>query len=127
MVCVCIAIVRVFGVLVFSIPNLEQPLFPMLSGLFGISSLIVSLSEKTVLPQQSFAETIKLEPRIIAKAVGAGTFSGALTGIFLGLAAQAATLASELVGKMGIGMMVLVGGIGTVSSLFFLSDTLFNR
>ena len=35
------------GLLVFSIPNLNQPLFPLLSGLFGFSLLVVSLSQKT--------------------------------------------------------------------------------
>ncbi len=112
----------VFGVVVFSIPNLDQPLFPMLSGLFGISTLLLSLSENTTIPKQEIKETIHVPKIATIKALLAGAFSGALTGIFPGLgAAQAAILAMQLTGNIGnYGFMILVGGIGTVSSLFSL-------
>jgi len=35
----------ILGILVLTMPNLKQPLFPLLSGLFGVSMLIVSLSK----------------------------------------------------------------------------------
>ena len=112
----------IFGVVVFSLPNLEQPLFPMLSGLFGISTLLLSLSENTTIPKQEIKETIHVPKIATIKALLAGAFSGALTGIFPGLgAAQAAIIAMQLAGNIGnYGFMILVGGIGTVSSLFSL-------
>src|SRR3989338_3858742 len=36
----------ILGIIVFSIPNLKDPLLPMFSGLFGISALLHSLSQK---------------------------------------------------------------------------------
>ncbi|MCK4860250.1 MAG: tripartite tricarboxylate transporter permease, partial [Candidatus Omnitrophica bacterium] len=42
----------VLGIIVLTMPNLKQPLFPLLSGLFGISMLIVSLSNKVEIPKQ---------------------------------------------------------------------------
>jgi putative membrane protein len=112
----------VFGVLVFSIPNFKDPLFPMLSGLFGISGLILSLSENTNIPKQEETDTIKIPIVSQAKAMASGVFSGSFTGIFPGLgAAQAAILAMQLTGDIGMhAFMMLVGGIGTVASLFSL-------
>jgi len=111
-----------FGVLVFSIPNFKDPLFPMLSGLFGVSGLLLSLSEASRIPKQEETDTIKIPLKSQAKAMVSGVFSGSLTGIFPGLgAAQAAILAMQLAGNIGThAFMMLVGGIGTVASLFSL-------
>src|SRR3989344_6855732 len=42
----------ILGFIVFGMPNLKDPLLPMLSGLFGVSALLLSLSQKVVLPVQ---------------------------------------------------------------------------
>jgi putative membrane protein len=107
----------VLGILVLNMPNLSDPLFPLLSGLFGTSMLIVSLTQKVKIPKQTFKETIKVEKKSIAKAVGAGTLAGSLTGFFPGLGpAQGAVLASQLTKDIGNhGFMILVGGINTVN------------
>ncbi len=110
------------GIIVLSMPNLEQPLFPMLSGMFGISTLVTSLSNNVKIPKQVISESIKVPKSELGKALGAAVFSGSLTGIFPGLgAAQAAIIGREIVGRMGHhAFMVLVGGINTVNFLFSL-------
>src|SRR3989339_407033 len=40
----------VLGIIVLGLPNLSQPLLPMLSGLFGISTLITSLWQNVKIP-----------------------------------------------------------------------------
>ncbi|MFH1669794.1 MAG: tripartite tricarboxylate transporter permease [Candidatus Woesearchaeota archaeon] len=112
----------ILGLLVLNMPKLDDPLFPLLSGLFGTSMLIFSLSQKVTIPEQSFEETLKIEKQEIAKAVGAGTFAGTLTGLFPGLGpSQGAVLASQLTkGLSEYGFMILVGGIGTVNFVFSL-------
>ena len=42
----------ILGIIVFSIPNMKQPLFPMLSGLFGFSIMLVSLLQKSEIPKR---------------------------------------------------------------------------
>ncbi len=42
----------VLGLAVFGIETLKEPLFPLLSGLFGISTLLTSLAQNTNIPQQ---------------------------------------------------------------------------
>jgi len=110
------------GLIVLNIPNLEQPLFPMLSGLFGISMLLTSLFNNVKIPVQRITEHIKVKKSNMMKALGAGTFAGSLTGLFPGLgAAQAAILGSQLTGNIGMySFMILVGGINTVNFVFSL-------
>jgi putative membrane protein len=112
----------ILGIIVLGMPNLKNPLFPLLSGLFGISGLIISLQQKVKIPQQSVTETIKLKKSELAQAIGAGTVAGSLTGFFPGLGpAQGAVLVSQFFKKMSnYGFMVLVGGINTVNFLFSL-------
>lgn len=110
----------ILGMIVFSIPNLEQPLFPMLSGLFGVSMLLTSLADNAEIPKQEITETIEVSPINKVKAVLAAVFSGSLTGIFPGLgSATAAIIAMQIVGEMGMfAFMILIGGINTVNFVF---------
>lgn len=112
----------ILGLLVLNMNSLEQPLFPLLSGLFGLSILITSLNTKTTLPEQIISETIEVPKKKITKAVSAGTFAGTLTGLFPGLgAAQAAIIGTQLTGNIGSNaFMILVGGVNTVNFLFSL-------
>lgn len=112
----------VLGMIVLSVPNLKQPLFPMLSGLFGISTLVTSLANKVKIPRQDISETIKVSGKEYRKTIFAGTFSGSLTGIFPGLgAAHAAIIGNQITGEMSeSAFIVLVGGINTVNFVFSL-------
>jgi len=112
----------VLGLLTLNMPNLRQPLFPLLSGLFGVSALVISLNQNTKIPKQKISETIFVEPKKKVKAVSAAVFSGSLTGIFPGLgSAQAAIIGMQLVGDIGnYAFMILIGGINTVNFVFSL-------
>jgi putative membrane protein len=112
----------VLGLIVLNMPNLSDPLFPLLSGLFGTSMLVTSLMQKVKIPEQRFDESLVVEKKNIAKAVGAGTIAGSLTGFLPGLGpAQGAVLASQLARDIGdYGFMILVGGISTVNFVFSL-------
>ena len=112
----------VFGIIVLNMPNLKDPLLPMLSGLFGVSVLLLSLSQKVILPAQRVTEQVKVSAKDTAKSVGSGVFSGSLVSIFPGLGpAQAAVLASQIVGEINtFSYLVMVGGINTVSMILSL-------
>ena len=114
----------VLGLIVLvGLPSLNQPLFPMLSGLFGISTLLASLFNRVIVPEQKISESIVLDKKNLIKVLGVGTFSGSLTGLFPGLgAAQAAIIGSEIVGDIGeYSFLVLIGGINTVNFTFSLA------
>lgn len=113
----------VLGLIILNWPNFSQPLFPMLSGLFGVSTLVISLNQNSSIPEQTVTESITVEKGKVARAIGASVFSGSLTGLFPGLgAAQASILGMNLVGKIGdYGFMILIGGINTVNFTFSLA------
>ena len=111
------------GLAVFGMPNLDQPLFAMLSGLFGVSTLLISLKDKNnIPPQESLPDSLVLEKGQIAKPSIVAVFSGALTGIFPGLGgAQAALIGFQLIGNLGnYAFIILVAGINTVGMAFAL-------
>src|SRR3989338_7447562 len=107
----------ILGLIVLTFPNLNQPLFPLLSGLFGISMLIVSLMQKTEIPKQSITDQIRIPKIQSIKAVGAATLTGSLASFFPGLGpAQVAVIGSQILGRLeNYAFLILVGGINTVN------------
>src|SRR3989338_3603903 len=112
----------ILGLIVFGIPNLKDPLLPMLSGLFGVSVLLLSLSQKAVLPAQRATEMVKVKAKDTAKAISSGVFSGSLVSIFPGLGpAQAAVISGQFFKRTDTNSyLILVGGINTVSMILSL-------
>ena len=113
----------VLGLIVLNWQNLEQPLFPLLSGLFGISTLLLSLSENVVLPKQRITEIVKVEKNKTFRAVAGAVVFGSLAALFPGLgSAQAAIIAMQVVGEIGMyGFIILIGGMNTVNFTFSLA------
>jgi len=107
----------ILGLTVLNMPNLKDPLLPMLSGLFGVSVLLLSLTQKVTLPIQRTTEMVRLKAKNLFKALGSGVFSGSLVSIFPGLGpAQAAVVSGQIVGEIDVfSYLVMIGGINTVS------------
>jgi putative membrane protein len=112
----------VLGLFTFALPSLEQPLFPLLSGLFGVSTLMLGLSTRVKIPEQRITEDITIEKGEMVKATAAGVASGGLLSIFPGLGpAQAAILAGQFYKSMSAPIyLVVVGGINTVGMVMSL-------
>lgn len=107
------------GLLVFSIPTLEQPLFPLLSGLFGFSILLISLAQKSVIPTQKLDQPLNLSNKNLVKSVSGATGMGFIAAFLPGFgSSQAAIIATNVVGDIGDeGFLTLVGGINTANML----------
>lgn len=104
------------GLVVLRTDIVAEPLFPMLSGLFGISSLLMSLSSPNAIPPQRLHFELALDWQLF-KAVLAGSFSGFLTSMLPGLgSAQAAVIALLLAGSLSVQhVLVLLGSVNTVN------------
>lgn len=105
------------GYLVLNLQGLRNPLFPLLSGLFGVATLLVSLNESSSLPAQQDFPYTDIEGKRALQALGSGTFSGFVTAVLPGIgAATAAVLSMQITRKLGDhGFMVLMGGISTAN------------
>lgn len=110
------------GVIVFSMPNLSEPLFPMLSGLFGVSGLLISFFENTNIPPQRFSEKINLKTKDLVKAVMGSSIAVFFIQFFPGLGpTQGAVISNQIVrGLKDKGYLALVGAMGTMSVVFSL-------
>ena len=112
----------ILGVIVLGTPNLKEPLLPLLSGLFGISILFMSMFEKVELPPQRATDQLHCSNKEAIHALTAGTLSGAMISLLPGLGpAQAAIMSNAAFKSKGIlSYLILVGGINTVNFLISL-------
>jgi len=103
------------GISSLNIPTIKQPLFPLLSGLFGTSSLVLSIKDKIKIPKQNL-KSEKVSKKEISKSLSAGFVASTLSGFLPGLgAAQAAIIASSVFKKMSSRTyLILVGSINTI-------------
>ncbi len=70
--------------------------FPLFTGLFGISNLLVSLMDNPVIPDQILdGVEVKLESKNQVRAVVSGTLSGGMVGWLPGITAAAATAVTK--------------------------------
>jgi len=106
----------VLGLAVFSV-NMKDPLFPLLSGLFGISTLIISINDNNHIPEQNNETYTKLEGKKTFLSLIAGNISAFIVSTFPGLSSSiAAVISVQFFKDLGDkGFMILMGCIGTSS------------
>jgi putative membrane protein len=111
----------ILGLTIFSM-NLKDPLFPLLSGLFGIATLIISLKDNNIIPEQNNETYTKLEGKKTFLSLIAGNISAFVVSTFPGLSSSiAATMSVQFFKDLGDkGFMILMGCIGTSSFILSL-------
>lgn len=105
----------VLGIATLNFPIIKEPLFPLLTGLFGTSMLLISISEKTKIPKQIISKS-SIDKKESLKIFSASIISGSICSFMPGLgASQAAVLGSDICGKIDRkGFLVLLGAISTI-------------
>jgi len=99
----------ILGYSVLNLENLKQPLLPLLTGLFGTSSLILSIKTKTKIPKQEFSKP-EISKKNIFKTTLASLIASPLCGFLPGLGSgQAAVLGNTLVKTDRKGFLMLLG------------------
>lgn len=107
------------GLIVFNIPTLNQPLLPLLSGMFGFSLLLLSLNQNSKIPKQDENKPLTLSKKNLIKSVSAASGMGFIAAFLPGFgSSQAAIVATNIVGDIGDeGFLTLVGGINTANMI----------
>jgi len=118
----------ILGMLSLNFFVINQPLFPLLTGLFGASTLIISVSQKTKVPKQKII-CGKIDNKEARNSIIAGVISGPLCSFLPGLgASQAAVLGSSFTKLSEKGFLILLGIIGVlVSGLNFIALYAINK
>ncbi len=107
----------ILGWLVLNTYNFKNPLFPLLTGIFGLSTLFFSLRSMSVVPEQLISTKIKLRNKVVFKSLLAAVLAGFLTSMLPGIgASQGTVIGKEFAGNVGDhGFMVILGGVTTVN------------
>ena len=115
----------ILGLIVLN-SRLDNALFPLLSGLFGVSTLLFSLKEKSVFPTQILSRSIGLDLFKGVKSSIFGAISGFITAILPGLGSSTAAGVASLFTRESDArnFLVLIGSITTVN--FFMSIAALN-
>ncbi len=94
-----------------------EPLFPLLSGLFGTSTLLYGLTQTQSLPAQQVRSDIQLKKSPAIQGLFAGTLAGFIASMLPGLGnAQAAILGQHFTRNIGDhGFLILLGALTTVN------------
>ncbi|HIK01808.1 TPA: tripartite tricarboxylate transporter permease [archaeon] len=107
----------VFGY--FTLNGVEGLIFPALSGMFGISTMLISLKSMASPPEQENCRT-KLKRGVIASSL-LGAIAGILVGILPGIGAAQATFVVQNVRNTGReDFLVSVSGVNTANIIFTL-------
>jgi len=114
------------GLCVLNLPSINQPLLPLLTGLFGSSMLIISIKNKTQIPKQ---EITKPKTKILKPLLGA-VIASPLCSFLPGLGSgQAAIIGNTISRTDKKGFLVLLGATNTLVmgfsfiSLYVISKT----
>ncbi|MEA3330028.1 MAG: tripartite tricarboxylate transporter permease [Nanoarchaeota archaeon] len=101
------------GIGVFN-SSVNQPFLPMLSGLFGASSLIISIKTKVIIPKQKLNQ-IKIKLKTLAKPVLASAITSPLCCFLPGIGSgQAAVLGTSLITPTKKNFLILLGATNTI-------------
>lgn len=104
------------GLVSLNLP-VEQPLLPLLSGLFGASSLILAINQKQNIPKQHFItlRKIKISRKEFSKAFFGSIISAPLCSFLPGVGSgHAAAIGSEIIGQTQKSFLILLGAINTI-------------
>ncbi len=104
------------GFLTFNLP-VKEPLMPLLSGMFGISSLIIALKTKSRIPKQQIApiKKIKIQKKEFFRSIAAILISSPFCAFLPGIGSgHAATIGSEIIPQNTKGFLFLVGATNTI-------------
>ncbi len=95
--------------------NMSQPLLPLLTGLFGTSTIIYSISTRTKIPEQKISK-LKIKIKDLYKPLLATTIVSPICSFLPGLgSAQAAIIGSQIVKKIKTKQfLILLGSINTL-------------
>jgi putative membrane protein len=117
-----IALSGFLGVLITSsgfMPT-DKALFPALSGLFGISTLLLSSESGVEIPDQELDVSVDMDRLRMAKSIVVGFFAGMTTGILPAVGSAQATILAQRVTRESDhrSFIVAVSGVNTGNMIF---------
>ncbi len=106
----------ILGLIVLNLKTLSQPLLPLLGGLFGASSLILSIKNKVEIPKQEISfPRIKEISKDLKKAFFGTLIASPLCAFLPGLGSgEAAVIGNQIFRTERKGFLILIGATNTL-------------
>ncbi len=105
---------------ILTLKSAVDPLFPLLSGLFGASNLIFSLLSKTEIPIQFDIDVLRMRKLPLVLSVLTGVLAGSIVTLFPGIGPSQAAALAQIKKIKSLRYLVLTGALGTVDVLISL-------
>ena len=114
----------IFGMIILNsnLVNQKNVLFPSLTGFFGLSTLIISLSERAQIPKQEEDSRIQLSKKNVVKSIFLGSLAGIIVGFLPAIGISQAAIMTQYLGGMGEtrSFLVSLSGINIANDAFSL-------
>lgn len=114
----------VFGVIVLgsTIVKPQNVLFPVLSGMFGLSTIIISMNERSKVPEQKGDSDLKITKWQLMKSCLLGSVAGIIVGFLPAIGVSQAATMVQYIGGMGESrnFLVTLSGINLSNEAFSL-------
>lgn len=91
-----------------------EPLFPLLSGLFGASGLLLSIFNKVSIPEQVSTDVLRIRKFPLFLSAATGVLAGSLVTLFPGISPSQAAALAQVKKMKSVRYLVLNGALGTV-------------
>lgn len=119
-----IAVTGFLGILTLnsSIVSQENVLFPVLTGLFGLSSMIISFSESSSIPEQGDDNGLLISRKDMIKSVLLASFAGIMVGFLPAVGISEAAVMTQYLGgsSSSRGFLMTTSGINVANDAFSL-------
>ena len=105
-----------------SLVRQQDVLFPVLTGLFGLSGMIISLSESTSIPTQGGSNELKISKKDMLKAIMFASFAGIMVGFLPAVGVSEAAVMTQYMGGSSTsrGFLMTTAGINVANDAFSL-------
>ena len=114
----------IFGVIVLgsTIVKSQNVLFPVLSGMFGLSTIIISMNERSKIPEQKKDSDLKITKWQLIKSCLLGSVAGIIVGFLPAIGVSQAATMVQYIGGMGESrsFLVTLSGINLSNEAFSL-------
>ncbi len=110
------------GIIAFTQKGISEPVFPLMSGLFGCANLVLTSGSASRFPEQHFRPVITLAKATWSKVIAAASLSSLLLALFPGIGrSQSSAISLAAVGKLpsaaSLSLLGMISTMGTVVSI----------
>jgi putative membrane protein len=99
---------------ILALNSVREPLFPLLSGLFGASGLLLSIFNKVKIPEQVDTDILRLRKMPLFLSAATGILAGSIVTLFPGMSPSQAAALAQIKRMKSVRYLVLTGALGTV-------------